>query len=122
MSTIILIAVFLAIIWAGHVPLMFMILGIQTMMVRELFCLARVAQQERKLPGFRAQQWYFFGVATLWVYLRFIINNLSVEMTSSARAAHLLGWVIRHHTILCFSLYTAGGWVGGWVAWCWEQR
>lgn len=32
--------------------------------------LARVAQQDRKLPGFRAQQWYFFFVATFYLYLR----------------------------------------------------
>lgn len=42
----------------------------QVMMVRELFALARVAQQERKLPGFRAQQWYFFFVAAFWMYIR----------------------------------------------------
>jgi hypothetical protein len=39
-------------------------------MVRELFALARVAQQERKLPGFRAQQWFFFLVAAFWMYIR----------------------------------------------------
>jgi hypothetical protein len=39
-------------------------------MVKELFMLARVAQQDRKLPGFRAQQWYFFFVATFYLYLR----------------------------------------------------
>ena len=33
-STFVLIGSFLGIIWAGHVPLMFMILGIQTMMVK----------------------------------------------------------------------------------------
>lgn len=39
-------------------------------MVKELFMLARVAQQDRKLPGFRAQQWYFFAVAAFYLYLR----------------------------------------------------
>ncbi len=42
----------------------------QFLMVKELFMLARVAQQDRKLPGFRAQQWYFFFVATFYLYLR----------------------------------------------------
>ena len=107
-STIVLIAGFSAIIWAGHVPLMFMILGIQTMMVKELFALARVAQEERKLPGFRAQQWYFYGVAALYMYVRFIKNNLAVEITSSARLVRALGWVLRRHTIISFFLYTAG--------------
>jgi len=39
-------------------------------MVKELFTLARHAQAERKLPGFRAQQWFFFMVAAFWVYIR----------------------------------------------------
>lgn len=87
---------------------MFMILAIQTVMIKELFALARVAQQERKLPGFRAQQWYFYLVAALWVYVRFIKNNLMVEITSSARLASILGLVLRRHTLVCFSLYCAG--------------
>ena len=69
-STVVLIASFVAINWAGHVPLMFMVLGIQTMMVRELFALARHAQAEKRLPGFRTQQWYFYLVAAVWVYIR----------------------------------------------------
>lgn len=107
-STIVLIGSFSAIIYAGHVPLMFMILGIQTVMVKELFALARVAQEDRKIPGFRAQQWYFYIVAAIFMYIRFIKKNLVVEITSSARLFHLLGWVIRRHTMISFSMYTAG--------------
>lgn len=107
-STVVLIALFTGIVYAGHVPLMFMVFAIQTVMVKELFALARVAQQERKLTGFRAQQWYFYIVAALWVYVRFIKNNLMVEITSSASLARILGWVLREHTLICFSLYTAG--------------
>lgn len=107
-STIVLISSFAAIIYAGHVPLMMMVLAIQTVMVKELFQLAREAQRERSLPGFRAQQWYFYFVAAFWVYLRFIKNNLMVEITSSAALARLLGWAIRRHTLISFSLYTAG--------------
>lgn len=107
-SSIVLIASFLTIIWAGHVPLMFMVLGIQTMMVKELFTLARHAQAERKLPGFRAQQWFFFCVAAFWSYVRFIKNNLVVEITSSARLARMFGWLLKRHTIVSFYLYCAG--------------
>lgn len=106
-STVVLIGSFAAIIYAGHVPLMAMIFGIQTIMVKELFALARVKQHERGLPGFRAQQWFFYIVAALWVYVRFIKNNLMVEITSSARLARILGWVLKRHTLVCFSLYTA---------------
>ena len=83
-------------------------------MVKELFALARVSQQERHLPGFRAQQWYFAFVAAFWLYIRFINNNLVVEITSSARLARAFGWVLARHTALCYALYTAGGfWRGG---------
>jgi len=84
-------------------------------MVRELFKLAEHAQrQQPKPPGTgRAAQWYFFGVAAFWVYLRFIQNQLTVEVTSNARLAHLFGWVLKKHTIIAFSLYTAGAARGG---------
>ena len=39
---------------------------------------------------------------------RFIRNQLVVEITSSARLAHLFGWALKKHTILAFMLYTAG--------------
>jgi len=109
-STLVLITSFVAIIYAGHVPLMGLIFSIQTVMVKELFQLAREAQRERRLPGFRAQQWYFYLVAAFWVYVRFIKNNLMVEITSSAALARLLGTMIRRHTLISYSLY-AGGFV-----------
>jgi hypothetical protein len=42
----------------------------QALMMREAFGLGRMVQEERRLPGFRAQQWYFFFVATFYLYLR----------------------------------------------------
>ena len=83
---------------------------LQWLMVRELFKLAEHAQrQQPKPPGTgRAAQWYFFGVAAFWVYLRFIQNQLTVEVTSNATLAHLFGWLLKKHTIIAFSLYTAG--------------
>ena len=58
--------------------------GMQFAMVRELFRLAQKAQQEyaieaeqrqgrrglRKAKLGSSQQWYFFGVAAFWMYLR----------------------------------------------------
>jgi phosphatidate cytidylyltransferase len=107
-STFVLIISFAAIIYTGHVPLMGLIFSIQTIMVKELFQLAREAQRERRLPGFRAQQWYFYLVAAFWVYVRFIKNNLIVEITSSAALARLLGTMIRRHTLISYTLYAAG--------------
>lgn len=47
---------------------------LQWCMVRELFELARESQQDNKLPGFRSQQWYFFGAATFFFYLRYVVQ------------------------------------------------
>lgn len=62
----------------------------QTMMVKELFKLARHAQAERKLPGFRAQQWYFFFVAAFWMYIRWAIQGRAglVRRTPECPAAN----------------------------------
>eukprot|EP00877_Chromochloris_zofingiensis_P000088 jgi/Chrzof1/1007/Cz01g36180.t1 len=69
-STVAMITGFLVIIYAGHVPLLCLVFTLQILMTKELFQLARVAQKDHRLPGFRAQQWYFFGVATFYLYLR----------------------------------------------------
>jgi phosphatidate cytidylyltransferase len=81
-------------------------------MVKELFALARKGQekQERKIPWFRSQQWYFFFIAVLFVYGRFVKNNLIAEMSliQNRRLHRFLGWVLSRHTFICFALYVAG--------------
>ena len=39
----------------------------------------------------------------------FIKNNLAVEISSSARLARVLGWLLRRHSMLAYGLYCAGG-------------
>eukprot|EP00882_Tetradesmus_deserticola_P023918 GHRQ01026096.1.p1 GENE.GHRQ01026096.1~~GHRQ01026096.1.p1 ORF type:complete len:236 (+),score=60.47 GHRQ01026096.1:314-1021(+) len=106
-STVAMIAGFLGVIYAGHVPLVFLVLGLQYLIVKELFMMARVAQKDRKVPGFRAQQWYFFFVGVFYLYLRFIKNNLLVELTTS-KYASAFAWLLRRHTIMAYYLYMAG--------------
>eukprot|EP00878_Enallax_costatus_P024221 GHUV01025830.1.p1 GENE.GHUV01025830.1~~GHUV01025830.1.p1 ORF type:complete len:396 (+),score=55.14 GHUV01025830.1:260-1447(+) len=106
-STVAMIAGFLAIIYSGHVPLVVLVFSLQFLMVKELFMLARVAQKDLEIPGFRAQQWYFFFVATFYLYLRFIKNNLLVELTSSKYSA-VFAWMLKRHTLISYSLYMAG--------------
>jgi len=74
-STLVLVAFFAAVVAAGHVPLAIMVLGMQVLMCRELFALARAARVgERAPPGgalpTRVGEWYFFFVAAFWFYLR----------------------------------------------------
>ena len=42
----------------------------QGAVVREFFAIARSPQMDSRLPGFRAQQWYFFLVSTFYLYGR----------------------------------------------------
>lgn len=109
---------FILVIYLGHVPLMFMIFAIQATMCRELFKLARSDQQQRQpqqrsrrkrpVTSTHFQQWYFFLTAAFWMYLRFVQTNLLVEITSNARLARVFGWLLRRHTFVSYSLYTAG--------------
>ena len=61
-STVFLIGGFLTFLWAGHVPLMFLVLILQVLMVKEVFNLGKMDKEEDQLPGFRALQWFFFWV------------------------------------------------------------
>eukprot|EP00210_Caulerpa_lentillifera_P007473 g7141.t1 len=107
-STVFMISSFLFIIYMGHVPLVMLVLFIQWCMISELFNLAREAQKENQLPWFRAQQWYFFGVATFFFYLRFIKHNLWIELTSDAKLSRLFSWLLKKHSLISYILYTTG--------------
>ncbi|GLI68865.1 hypothetical protein VaNZ11_013411 [Volvox africanus] len=108
-STVALIGTFIGIIWSGHVPLMFFILLMQFLVARELFRIAYVAERsKRSLPLLRTQQWFFFFTAVFWLYLRFIKNNLLVEVTSDKTLARLFYWALKHHSLISYSLYMAG--------------
>lgn len=120
-STVVLIGSFVIFIYWGHVPLMFMVLGIQFTMVRELFAIASVMKLDQgpgssrhsggrrgPLPSFKVLQWFWFWTMAFFLYFRFIRNNLMVEITSSARLAHLFGWALKHYGFAAFCLYTAG--------------
>lgn len=40
--------------------------------------------------------------------LRFIKNNLLVEVTSDKTLARLFYWALKHHSLISYSLYMAG--------------
>lgn len=108
-STVTLIGTFLCIVWSGHVPLMFFILVLQLLVAGELFRVAYVDQASKKgLPLVRTQQWFFFFTAVFWLYLRFIKNNLLVEVTSDRTLARLFYWALKHHSLISYCLYMAG--------------
>ena len=50
----------------------------QMLVIKEFFAIAREAQKDRSLPGFRAQQWYFFLVAMFYLYGRCVRSRVCV--------------------------------------------
>jgi phosphatidate cytidylyltransferase len=47
-------------------------------------------------------------VATFYLYLRFITNNLLVEITSTEAMAKLFATAIKRHVLISYGLYCAG--------------
>jgi phosphatidate cytidylyltransferase len=109
-STLLMILGFALIVYLGHVPLVALVFTLQFLMVKELFHLARVAQKDNSLPGFRAQQWYFFAVAAFYLYVRFIKANLLIEIATgpSGGGGQALSWVLKRHNIISYLLYMGG--------------
>eukprot|EP00798_Chlamydomonas_sp_ICE-L_P000932 gene932-5198_t len=107
-STVALISMLLVILWTGHIPASLLVVALQTFVVKECFAIASVDLQDRKLPGFRLQQWYFFLVAESFLYLRFIKRNLIFELTSTRFLPMLFKTLLKRHTLISFCMYMAG--------------
>jgi hypothetical protein len=61
--------------------------------VKELFSIARQAQKDRRLPGFRAQQWLFFAIAEFFLLGRWVaLHTMQIALPY---APHVFGM----HTI-----------------------
>ncbi|KAF5837759.1 hypothetical protein DUNSADRAFT_3902 [Dunaliella salina] len=69
-STFAILAAFFIFLYLGHVPCLFMLFFIQGAVINEFFAIARNSLMDKRLPGFRAQQWYFFLVSTFYLYGR----------------------------------------------------
>ena len=60
LSSVWMIGGFVLIVYMGHLYIWAMIVVIQLYMAQELFTLARAAQREKQLPGFRLLNWYVY--------------------------------------------------------------
>mmetsp|Transcript_33988 Transcript_33988/g.64942 ORF Transcript_33988/g.64942 Transcript_33988/m.64942 type:complete len:444 (-) Transcript_33988:396-1727(-) len=107
-STIGMLGGFVGIIYLGHVFIWMLVLVIQTVMVHELFKLAQHLRAEKKLPGFRFLQWYFFVVVTFFTHIRYVKSNMWVEISSIGWKARMFGWVLKHDAMISYLSYIAG--------------
>ncbi|CAG9465930.1 unnamed protein product [Pedinophyceae sp. YPF-701] len=110
---------FVVCIYAGHVALFAMIVGIQIAMAKELFLIARRSvgtEGDKSLSqGFFGNfQWWYFNAASFYMYGRFCKRNLMVEIRDYpfivrySALQKALRWLVRYHTFSSFSLYLFG--------------
>ncbi|KAF6137344.1 hypothetical protein GIB67_036381 [Kingdonia uniflora] len=107
-STVWMIGGFALIIYMGHLYIWAMVVVIQIFMGKELFSLLRKAHEDRQLPGFRILNWHFFFTAMLYVYGRFLSQQLVNTVTSDKFLYKLVSWLIKYQMVICYFLYIAG--------------
>lgn len=107
-SSVWMIALFVFVIYMGHLYIWAMIVVIQIFMARELFNLLRRANEERQLPGFRLLNWHFFFTAMLFTYGRFLSRQLVNTVNSDRLLYQLVSGLIKYQMLICYFLYIAG--------------
>ncbi|KAF7121300.1 hypothetical protein RHSIM_Rhsim13G0146800 [Rhododendron simsii] len=107
-SSIWMIGGFILILYLGHLYIWAMVVVIQIFMARELFSLLRKSHEDRQLPGFRQMNWHFFFTAVLFVYGRFLNQQLVNTVTSGQPLYQLVSTFIKYHMVTCYFLYIAG--------------
>ncbi|KAG1678151.1 hypothetical protein FOA52_016087 [Chlamydomonas sp. UWO 241] len=107
-STVVLILLYGGVVWSGHVPVTCLVMLLQVMIIKEVFRLGRMDLEDHRLPGFRAQQWYFFAVAAFYLYIRIIKPNILVQITRNETSARLLTWLLHRHLLISYFAYCAG--------------
>lgn len=107
-SSIWMIGGFVLILYLGHLYIWAMVVVIQIFMARELFSLLRKSHEDRQLPGFRLMNWHFFFTAVLFVYGRFLNQQLVNTVTSGQPLYQLVSSFIKYHMVTCYFLYIAG--------------
>ncbi|KAK8918346.1 Phosphatidate cytidylyltransferase [Platanthera zijinensis] len=108
LSSIWMIGGFIFTVYLGHLFIWALVVLIQFLMANELFNLHRRANEDRKLPGFRNLNWYFFCTAMLFTYGRFLSQHLVNTITTNKMLYQLVSWIVKYQMFICYSLYIAG--------------
>ncbi|KDP39197.1 hypothetical protein JCGZ_00954 [Jatropha curcas] len=99
---------FLLILYLGHIYIWAAVVVIQIFMTQELFNLLRRAHEDRRLPGFRLLNWYFFFTAMLFVYGRIISQRLVNIVSSDKYFYRIVSGIVKYQMAICYFLYIAG--------------
>jgi len=101
-----LIFVFLLIVYIGHLAIIVMFIGLQSLSYRELIGIRYRDAVAKEVPLYRTLQWAWFGVAMFYVYGE-IISAFFLRLGKlSASAWHIHTWISLFIYILLFVLST----------------
>ncbi|RMZ86417.1 hypothetical protein DV736_g6359, partial [Chaetothyriales sp. CBS 134916] len=102
--TLVMIAVFFAAMFAGHIYVLMIITAVQVISFKEVIAIAQVPQKQKDLPLTRSLNWYFFAVTMYFLYGESVIyyfkHILLVDKVFLPLATH--------HRFISFMMYLIG--------------
>ncbi|KAJ3267689.1 hypothetical protein HK104_005704 [Borealophlyctis nickersoniae] len=102
--TLVMIFGFLAILMAGHVWVVLLVVATQTLVYKEVISIGIVPSKERRLPWNRTIHWYFLLSTNYFLYGESIIHYFKESVLVDA----FLMPLATHHRFISFSLYCMG--------------
>lgn len=102
--TLVMIFGFFAIMAAGHVWVILLIIVVQTLVYKEVIALAQVPTREKKLRSFKALNWYFLVSTNYFLYGESMIYYFKHIVFVD----NLLLPIALHHRFISFILYMIG--------------
>lgn len=100
----VMIFLFIGIIRAGHHAAVFMVIGLQTIVFREVINIAHVPFREKKVPWFRTTIWYFLLSTNYFLYGEVVVRFLQHYLERPG----LMAVLVNHHRFISGILYMIG--------------
>jgi len=91
----------------GHLVLVVFVLLLQTVALKEIQGIRIAglkAKKQEAIPLFKFIDWYFFFALNYTIYIRVFITRFE----SALYTHEILGYLARHHSLICFSLFVLG--------------
>ncbi|KAJ3213785.1 hypothetical protein HDU67_002442 [Dinochytrium kinnereticum] len=102
--TFVMVGGFVAILLAGHIWVVLLVVVIQTMVYKEVISIAHIPSKEKKMPWFRTMNWYFLLSTNYYLYGQTIIQYFKQSIFVDALGVYLA----THHQFISFILYVIG--------------
>jgi len=102
--TFVMITSFFAVLYLGHIWVIFLVLAVQVQIFKEVISIADVPSKEKKLPLFRALNWYFLLSTDYFLYGESSIHYFKQLILVDA----FLMPLATHHRFISFTLYCIG--------------